>query len=82
MKGHGGAWTFEQLDTYLTSPAKAIPGNKMAYAGLRNPRDRANLLAYLASVSPGAPAFPAPQPAAQPAPETVAAGGGAAQGAR
>ena len=76
MKGHGGNWTYEQLDAYLTNPAKAIPGNKMAYAGLRNPRDRANLLAYLASVSPGAPSFPAPQPA-----DTAAAGGGA-KGAR
>jgi cytochrome c len=78
LKGHGGNWTWEQLDAYLTNPAKAIPGNKMAFAGLRNPRDRANLLAYLASLSPGAPPFPAPAPAAQ----TATAGGGATEGAR
>jgi cytochrome c len=62
VKGHGGAWTYEELDRYLTSPARDIPGNKMAFSGLRNPRDRANLLAYLASLSPAAPPFPAPQP--------------------
>jgi cytochrome c len=77
LKSHGGSWTYEQLDAYLTSPAKAIPGNKMAFAGIRNPRDRANLLAYLASLSPGAPPFPAPQPA-----QAEAASGGASQGAR
>ena len=64
MKGHGGNWTYEQLDTYLTSPAKAIPGNKMAFAGLRNPRDRANLLAYLATLGPNR--LPYPPPAAAP----------------
>jgi cytochrome c len=80
LKAHGGSWTWEQLDAYLTNPAKAVPGNKMAFAGIRNPRDRANLLAYLASLSPGAPPPPAPQPAAAAEPQT--AGGGEAKGAR
>lgn len=71
VAGHGGRWTWEELDAYLTSPTRAIPGTKMAFAGIRNPRDRANLLAYLSTVSPGAPPFPAPEPQAPPAAEAA-----------
>lgn len=67
MVSHGGSWTYEELDAYLTSPSRAIPGNKMAYAGLRNPKSRADLLAYLATVGAGAPPFPAPQQVQAPA---------------
>lgn len=74
LTGHGGQWTYEALDQFLTSPARAIPGTRMAFAGLRNPRDRAHLIAYLASISPGAPPFPAPAPAAQPATQAPAGG--------
>ena len=63
VAGHGGAWTWEELDRYLASPARAIPGNKMAFNGVRNPKDRANLLAYLGSLGGGAP-YPPPRPAA------------------
>lgn len=40
-------WDDEHLDAYLASPATAMPGNKMAYAGLKNPNDRRALIAYL-----------------------------------
>ncbi|HEV2747284.1 MAG TPA: cytochrome c family protein [Allosphingosinicella sp.] len=63
LAGHGGAWTYEQLDAYLASPAKAIPGNKMAFNGIRNPRDRANLLAYLGTLNATPAPFPAPKAA-------------------
>lgn len=64
IAGHGGAWTYQELDRYLAGPARAIPGNKMAFSGLRNPKDRANLLAYLGSLNPAPVPFPAPEPAA------------------
>ena len=64
LSGAGGQWTYEALDRFLASPARAVPGTRMSFAGIRNPRDRANLIAYLAQVSPGAPPFPAPQPQA------------------
>jgi len=67
MAGHGGQWSYEALDQFLSSPSRAVPGTRMAFAGLRNPRDRAHLIAYLARVSPGAPPFPAPSPAPAPA---------------
>ena len=63
LAGHGGAWSYEELDRYLASPARAIPGNKMAFNGIRNPRDRAHLIAYLASLSTSPPPYPPPQPA-------------------
>jgi cytochrome c len=64
LSAQSGAWTYERLDSYLMSPARAIPGNKMAFAGLRRDEDRAAVIKYLASLSPGAPAFPAPMASA------------------
>lgn len=47
LKSKGGAWTFENLDHWLTSPREFAPGTKMTFAGLGNPADRANLIAWL-----------------------------------
>ena len=47
MKSAKITWSSATLDRYVTSPAKVIPGNKMAFAGLATPADRANLIAYL-----------------------------------
>jgi cytochrome c len=68
LSAHPGAWSYEELDRYLASPMRAIPGNKMAFAGIRNPRDRANLLAYLGSLGSAGVPKPAPQPAQTAAP--------------
>ena len=40
-------WTFEELNGYLTKPAKWIKGTKMAFAGLRKEKDRASVILYL-----------------------------------
>lgn len=40
-------WGFQELSDFLADPKKYIPGNKMAFAGVKNPQDRANLIAYL-----------------------------------
>ncbi|MBD3786896.1 MAG: cytochrome c family protein [Sphingomonadales bacterium] len=50
LKTHGDSWTLEHLDAYLTNPKEYIPGNKMSFAGLPKPEDRANLIAYLESL--------------------------------
>ena len=47
----GGTWSFENMDEYLASPAKAIPGNKMSFAGLRKEGERADIMAYMNSMS-------------------------------
>jgi len=44
-------WGFQELSEFLTNPKKYISGNKMAFAGVPNPQDRANLIAYLNSMS-------------------------------
>jgi len=59
-----GNWTYDAMNEWLTNPGAFARGNKMSFAGIRgNPRkdaERVNILAYLASVSPNAEAFPAP----------------------
>lgn len=44
----GGDWTVARLSAYLADPRAAAPGTTMAYAGLRDPQDRLNLIAWLA----------------------------------
>lgn len=46
----GGTWSFENMDEYLASPSKAIPGNKMSFAGLRKEKERADVMAYMNSM--------------------------------
>jgi cytochrome c2 len=40
-------WDKAVLDRFLTQPSKLVPGNKMAFAGISSPKDRADLIAYL-----------------------------------
>ena len=50
MKKSGIVWDTKILDAYLESPQKVVPGNRMPYAGLKNPTDRTDLVAYLATL--------------------------------
>lgn len=47
MKRSGVVWNDATLTKYLGDPSGFIPGNKMAFPGLKNPKDIADLLAYL-----------------------------------
>jgi cytochrome c len=58
----GEAWDFASIDEWLENPSAYIRGTSMAFAGLRRDDERANVIAYLADYSPGAPAFPEPLP--------------------
>jgi cytochrome c len=49
--GETHTWDYATLDIYLTNPKTEVPGNKMAFAGVKKPEDRANLIAYLRSLS-------------------------------
>ncbi len=53
-----GSWTYESLDAFLTRPKAYIPKTKMVFAGLKKARDRADIIAYLRSLSDS----PAPLP--------------------
>ncbi len=46
-KNSGFTWSEDQLFTYLEAPQKALPGTYMAFAGLKKPQDRADVIAYL-----------------------------------
>lgn len=65
----GEAWTYENLDTFLTAPKGFAPGTKMAFAGVKNAAERANILAYLQTLD----ASPLPFPVAEAAPAEEAA---------
>ena len=47
----GITWSSEKMFQYLENPQRIIPGTKMAFAGLRDPQDRADLIAYLQGAS-------------------------------
>ncbi|GAA4257460.1 c-type cytochrome [Azospirillum formosense] len=44
---NAGAWDEATLDAYLTDPKGAVPGNKMAFAGVKNEQARKDLIAFL-----------------------------------
>ncbi len=46
-KAEGKMWDVATLDASLEAPKKIIPGGKMAFAGLRKPEERADVIAYL-----------------------------------
>lgn len=48
----GLAWTDETIDKYLNDPRAFIPGNKMAFVGVKDDADRKDVIAYLRSVNP------------------------------
>ena len=43
----GITWTPEVMFEYLEAPREYMPGTRMAYPGLKNPQDRADVIAYL-----------------------------------
>lgn len=53
MKESGIAWDSKTLDGYIAAPAKFIPGNRMPFPGIKDPGDRADLLAYLREAAGG-----------------------------
>ncbi len=68
LAGKGGTWDWNTLSDWLANPKKFAPGTKMTFAGLGNPEDRANVIAFLNAHSDA----PKPMPAA-PAETTAAA---------
>jgi cytochrome c len=88
LKGKPGPWTYEEMNAWLAKPSTYAPGTRMAYAGLANTQQRADLIAYLRTLSPnpiplppaGAAAAPAAAPAAAAAvPAAPAAAAAAAE---
>jgi cytochrome c len=53
-------WDWQKMSDWLANPKKFAPGTKMTFAGLGNPEERANLIAYLNSKSDAPRPLPAP----------------------
>ena len=51
MKAKGGVWDEAALDHFLTAPMKALPGTRMAFAGIGDAADRKALILYLKAQS-------------------------------
>ena len=68
MKAKGGTWTYDELFKFLKSPQGYITGTKMSFAGIRNAKDRINLIAFLRSNADTPAPIPAPKPVAAAAP--------------
>jgi cytochrome c2 len=69
MKKHAEeakTWTFDNLNAFIHDPKGVVPGTKMAFAGLKDDQERANVIAYLRTLSPSPVPLPTP-PAAAPA---------------
>jgi cytochrome c len=47
VKNAGFVWDAEHLDKWLAEPRTFLPGTKMSFAGLKNEKDRIDLIAYL-----------------------------------
>jgi len=67
LSGKGGNWDWHSLGEWLKNPKAFAPGTKMTFAGMSNPQDRANVIAFLNAHSDAPkplPAAPATAPAA------------------
>lgn len=75
LKAYGGNWDYEKLNCFIQDPKACVAGTKMAFAGIKKDTDRADVIAYLRSVTPNAPPLPTAQEGA------AAQNAGAAPGA-
>ena len=64
MKSSGLTWKATTLDRFIADPMKTVPGTTMTYAGVKDAKERADLIAYLeaAGKSPACPRAPASSP--------------------
>lgn len=51
MQKSPGDWTYDALNQFLTKPSAYIPGTKMTFQGLSDPQKRADVIAYLRTLS-------------------------------
>ena len=60
LKAKGGTWTYDDLSKFIASPKGFVPGTAMGFAGIQKDSERADVIAYLRSLSES----PAPLPTA------------------
>lgn len=64
LKHNGMRWNFDNLDAYIENPRAFASQTRMGYAGLADPKARANLLAYLRTFSDNTADIPEAAPTA------------------
>jgi len=77
QKMKGQPWTFDALNHWLFNPAVYAPGTRMTFAGIPNAQQRADVIAYLRTLSANPVPLPAPEaakPAAAPAQQPASPG--------
>ena len=67
LKALSGDWSFEELDAWLTKPSSVVAGTKMAFPGIPDPQLRANVIAWLRTLSATPVALPEVKETALPA---------------
>ncbi|MEM6972403.1 MAG: cytochrome c family protein [Pseudomonadota bacterium] len=60
----GGEWNFENLAGFLANPKEWAPGTRMSYSGLKDPKDRVDLISWLNVEGDSNITLTAPAPAA------------------
>lgn len=58
VKAKGGNWGWEDFAHYIWKPTEGVPGNKMAFVGVQDPQDLADLMAYMRTLSDAPVALP------------------------
>lgn len=58
MKGMDATLDYEMLNRFLYDPRKTIPGTKMVFTGIKDDKERANIIAYLRTLSDNPPPLP------------------------
>jgi len=61
LKAKGGKWTFAALNKWLTNPRADVPGTTMTFVGLSSEKQRADVIAYLDTLSKSPVPLPKPQ---------------------
>jgi cytochrome c len=51
LKAKAGHWDAPTLDAWMANPQRLVPGTKMQFAGVPDPLDRADIIAFLRSKS-------------------------------
>jgi cytochrome c len=60
LKAKGGNWNYDEIEHFITSPRNYVPGTSMAFAGIAQAQERADIEAYLRTLADSPQPLPAP----------------------